>query len=97
MITIENVFCEKYPDWATYDSEGKILYNDNDEVIPIDVDAVSVRLGEMIDEFQDYKYWRVKEYPSIEDQLDTQYWDSINGTTVWLDTIAGIKDKFPKE
>jgi len=24
------------------------------------------------------------------------YWDQVNGTTVWMDTIATIKQEFPK-
>jgi hypothetical protein len=35
-------------------------------------------------------------YPSIPEQLDMKYWDIINGTTVWKDTIAAVKAKFPK-
>jgi len=35
-------------------------------------------------------------YPSIEDQLDMQYWDSVNGTTTWQDTINAIKNQYPK-
>lgn len=40
---------------------------------------------------------RVAEYPSIAEQLDMIYWDNINGTTVWQDTITSIKLKYPKE
>jgi hypothetical protein len=43
-----------------------------------------------------YKYQRQAEYPSIQEQLDMQYWDSVNGTTVWQDTINAIKAKYPK-
>ena len=35
-------------------------------------------------------------YPSMEEQLDMQYWDSVNGTTVWADTIAAVKEANPK-
>lgn len=35
-------------------------------------------------------------YPSIQEQLDMQYHDAINGTTVWQDTISAIKNQFPK-
>jgi hypothetical protein len=37
-----------------------------------------------------------QEYPSREEQLDMMYWDKVNGTTVWEDTIQAIKDKYPK-
>ena len=44
----------------------------------------------------DYSANRVSQYPSIEEQLDMQYWDSVNGTTKWKDTIAKIKSDNPK-
>ncbi len=45
---------------------------------------------------EQYKRDRAKEYPSIADQLDMQYWDKINGTTKWADAIQAVKDKYPK-
>ena len=44
----------------------------------------------------DYITLRQQEYPSREEQLDMMYWDKVNGTTVWEDTIQAIKDKYPK-
>ena len=35
-------------------------------------------------------------YGSIADQLDMQYWDSVNGTTTWKDHIAQVKADNPK-
>lgn len=35
-------------------------------------------------------------YPPISDQLDMLYWDTINGTTTWKDTISQIKAQYPK-
>ena len=35
-------------------------------------------------------------YGSIQDQLDMQYWDSVNGTTLWADHIAQVKADNPK-
>ena len=43
-----------------------------------------------------YKENRANEYPSIQEQLDMQYWDSVNGTTTWQDKINEIKTKYPK-
>jgi hypothetical protein len=45
---------------------------------------------------EQYKYNREAEYPSIQEQLDMQYWDSVNGTTTWQDKINEIKTKYPK-
>jgi hypothetical protein len=43
-----------------------------------------------------YQRDRAKEYPSIQEQLDMQYWDSVNGTNTWQDKINEIKTKYPK-
>ena len=39
---------------------------------------------------------RQEAYGSIADQLDMQYWDSVNGTTTWKDHIAQVKSDNPK-
>jgi len=43
-----------------------------------------------------YKGDRCEAYGSIGDQLDMQYWDSVNDTTVWVDHIAAVKLANPK-
>ena len=40
---------------------------------------------------------RAAAYPAIGDQLDMIYWDQINGTSVWKDTITNIKNMYPKD
>ncbi|BCU99922.1 MAG: hypothetical protein CM15mV31_0160 [uncultured marine virus] len=35
-------------------------------------------------------------YASVQEQLDMQYWDLVNGTTTWKDHIAAVKAKYPK-
>lgn len=40
---------------------------------------------------------RVESYPSITEQLDMLYWDMVNGTSTWQDTIDTIKKRYPKE
>jgi len=39
---------------------------------------------------------RREAYGSVGDQLDMQYWDSVNGTTVWADHVAAVKAVHPK-
>ena len=48
---------------------------------------------------QEMQYWydRKSKYPSIQEQLDMQYWDSVNGTNTWKDAIAKVKSDNPKE
>jgi len=43
-----------------------------------------------------YKEDRKKEYLSIWEQLDQLYWDKINWTNIWQETITEIKNKYPK-
>lgn len=43
-----------------------------------------------------YTELRAAKYPSIQDQLDMQFHDKINGTNIWQDTIQAIKDSIPK-
>ena len=43
-----------------------------------------------------YAEKRAAEYPSVEEQLDMIYWDKVNGTNKWQETIAAIKAKYPK-
>lgn len=45
---------------------------------------------------ESYTDLRIQAYPSIQDQLDMQYWDSVNGTTTWKEAIDAIKDAHPK-
>ena len=79
-----------YPNVVTVDDTAGAFDADGNKV-EIDIAAVNA--------WQDpneYARKRASEYPSIAEQLDMQYWDSVNGTTVWADTIAAIKDKYPK-
>lgn len=43
-----------------------------------------------------YVALRQADYPSIQEQLDMQYWDNINGTTTWADAIQAVKDTHSK-
>ncbi len=52
--------------------------------------------GETVVVTTDYVEARSAEYPSLQEQQDMQYWDAINGTTIWKDKITEIKTKYPK-
>ena len=69
------------------DGEGAKDANGNS--VTIDMDAVNAWVDP-----EQYKIDRV--YPSIQEQLDMQYWDSVNGTTTWKDAIAAVKTENPK-
>ena len=61
----------------------------NGNSVTIDMDAVNAWVDP-----EQYKIDRV--YPSIQEQLDMQYWDSVNGTTTWKDAIEAVKTENPK-
>ena len=70
-------------DQGAFDAEGN--------QVTVDIEAVNA----WVDPDQ-YKYDRQKAYPSIQEQLDMQYWDSVNGTTTWKDAIEAVKTENPK-
>ena len=43
-----------------------------------------------------YAEKRKDAYAPIADQLDMQYWDSVNGSRTWLDHIEAVKEAHPK-
>tara|TARA_R100001440_G_C2478062_1_gene112882 strand:+ start:460 stop:744 length:285 start_codon:yes stop_codon:yes gene_type:complete len=63
-----------------------------EDTTPISKDDIKIQMEAM-----DYISKREKEYPSIQEQLDMQYWDNVNGTTTWQDAIAKVKADNPKE
>ena len=61
-----------------------------------DIEAKMVEVQAEYDANQ-YQRDRAIAYPSIQDQLDMQYWDKVNGTTNWEDAIAKVKSDNPKD
>lgn len=45
---------------------------------------------------ENYAQFRREAYPSLPDQLDMIYHDSVDGTTTWKDAIAAVKAKYRK-
>ena len=53
----------------------------------------------LINAWQDpdqYKYDRQQAYAPLEEQLDMQYWDRVNGTSTWKEHIDAVKAAHPK-
>jgi hypothetical protein len=69
------------------------------ETTPISNEDILAKQAELQAEYdaKQYQRDREKEYPSIQEQLDMQYWDNVNGTTTWKDAIAKVKSDNPKE
>ena len=79
--------------------------NDLDRVVwqdgtsPIAKADIQAKQAELQAEFEAKQYARNRiarsgenVYPSIEDQLDMQYHDKVDGTTTWQDAIQAVKD-----
>ncbi len=73
-----------------WDKDGNVVVLDESKIV-----TEMVRLQAEYDS-KAYSRDRAEAYASLQEQADMQYWDSINGTTVWQDHIAEIKDKYPK-
>jgi len=65
---------------------------------PIPVADIEAKMTELQAEYDanEYQRDRATAYPSIQEQLDLQYWDKVNGTTNWQDAIAKVKSDIPK-
>jgi len=99
---------EKYAEALTsLNSKNVILTCDENEVInidwkdttPIDMATINAKVAELDTEYDNNQYQRDRAtvYPSIQEQLDMQYWDNVNGTTNWENAIAKVKSDNPKE
>jgi len=69
-----------------------------DGTTPIPVADIEAKMTELQAEYDanEYQRERATAYPSIQEQLDLQYWDKVNGTTNWEDAIAKTKSDIPK-
>ena len=82
---------------------GSISGNDtevhyNDGQTPPTEEAIQAKLAELKAEYEAKQYQRDRAvaYPSIQEQLDMQYWDAVNGTNKWQEAIAKVKTDNPK-
>ena len=65
---------------------------------PIAKELILAKIAELQAEYETNQYQRdrAKSYPTIQEQLDMQYWDKINGTNNWQDAINAVKAQYPK-
>jgi hypothetical protein len=78
------------------DDINTIVWENGTTPIPVaDIEAKMVEVQAEYDAKQ-YQRDRATAYPSIQEQLDMQYWDKVNGTTNWEDAIAKVKLDNPK-
>ena len=82
--------------------DAKPLYkqvnNERMELSEADYDQAKIDLGNSKWQEQQFGYVQARQeaYGSVQDQLDMQYWDSVNDTTTWKDHIAKVKSDNPK-
>jgi hypothetical protein len=75
-----------YSDVVVVTSDGKAWITSGVEKT-VDADAIALKKVQLA---------RADAYPSLQEQMDMQYWDSVNGTTTWKDAIAKVKSDNPK-
>jgi hypothetical protein len=77
------------------DENGSAIYKDTQDFTWSQVSAKKAELQTDYDNKQ-YQRDRADAYPSIQDQLDMQYHDAVDGTTTWKDAVAKVKSDNPK-
>ena len=87
-----------YPSAVTVGNEGEFVLDKDMNPITIDEAKVEEEFKKLKAEYDSKQYQRDREvqYPSIQEQLDMQYHDLVNGTTTWKDAIAKVKTENPK-
>ena len=85
-------------------AEATVTDNDINTIVwengttPIPKADIKTKMVEVQAEYDANQYQRDRAtaYPTIQEQLDMQYWDNVNGTTTWEDAIAKVKSDNPK-
>ena len=82
-----------YPNVATIDDGTGAFDSSGNKVtlVQSNIDAARVELNKL-----KYKDERASQYPSVQDQLDMQYWDKKNGTNKWVEAVDKVKSDNPK-
>jgi len=77
-------------------TETEVEYIDGQT--PPTEEAIQAKLKELQADYDAKKYQRDRatSYPSIQEQLDMQYWDAVNGTKKWQEAVAKVKTDNPK-
>lgn len=57
---------------------------------------ISINMSDVNAELAKVDYKNKRQYPSLQEQFDLQYWDQVNGTTKWKEAIAKVKSDNPK-
>jgi len=98
MATLEELTTEATAEIEAAKPMYKQVNNERLEFSSADYDQAITDLANSKWDTQQFGYVqaRVEAYGSVQDQLDMQYWDGVNGTTTWADHIAQVKSDNPK-
>jgi hypothetical protein len=96
--TSEVEFNEMFRKIIGRDDIGTAIESDNPNDFGVTWDQIVTKQAELQADYDSKQYQRdrASQYPSIQDQLDMQYHDQVNGTTTWKDTVAKVKSDNPK-
>jgi len=82
---------------------GEAMHNvvakgEDGNVVALDESLIQAEVTRLQTEYDNnlFQRQRADAYPSMQEQADMQYWDSVNGTTTWQDAIALVKSTYPK-
>jgi hypothetical protein len=96
---IKSIHAIKSDAQVTVDNDdiNKITWHDENPT-NITNKQITDKQTELQTNYNNNKYQRDRSvaYPSIQDQLDMQYWDKVNSTTTWQTAIAKVKSDNPK-
>lgn len=93
-----NAIRKAYPNVTVINDTDSVILDSSGNPVTVDqsqIDAARVTLDAEYAALE-YSRNRADQYANINDQLDMQYWDSVNGTTTWKDHIAKVKSDNPK-
>ena len=77
---------------------GDECFDANENPVAITQSLVDAEVARLQAEHDSKAYARARAdaYAPIAEQLDMQYWDSVNGSRTWLDHIEAAKEAYPK-
>lgn len=82
--------------WTLRNNDYETLWwDDENDFAPPTLEELKVEIARLKSEYENNQYQRdrKKEYPSIEDQLDTLYHQGYDG---WKASIDEVKNKYPR-
>ena len=88
-----NAIRKAYPNVVTIDDATGAFDASGNKVtlVQSNIDAARVELNKL-----KYQEDRMYKYPSLQEQLDLQYWDKKNGTNKWVEAVDKVKSDSPK-